>query len=228
MRGRGHPSPPGWLLPLGVSVVNGVFDLAVRVTHVDVLRRTFADQRGRRHAMAARSDTLAVVALLLGAAAFLLVPVLGPAWLGVVWGYVVVRVGLLVVTMLRVSLTWRYAATHALWFDESVHRVVMLALLSYLEAMLLFAAVYAGYPELIQNAGGVIKPMAAGSVPELWLDAFHLSAMTQMTVGYGDLRPLSWLRLVASAQVMVALLLLSLILAQFVSRLHTDRLEDGV
>lgn len=210
--------PPGWMLPLGVGLVNAVFDVAGTVTHFDILRRSYPSEEAQHRAVVHRADTVAGLAFLTALGAFALMPVVSPGWHQFIAWAAGLRVVLLIITMLRVSVTWRFATRHELWHDDSIPRVVMLALLSYGEAILLFGAVYAGWLSMVE--GSALYTRGDTSVTSAWLDAFHLSSMTQMTVGYGDLRPLGWLRLVASAQAMVALLLLTLILSQFVSRLH--------
>jgi len=46
---------------------------------------------------------------------------------------------------------------------------------------------------------------------------FYFSFVTQTTLGYGDVKPLGWTRLVAAVQVFIGVLLVTLILARAVS-----------
>jgi len=85
-------------------------------------------------------------------------------------------------------------------------RMLVLAGLNFLELLLCFGIIYAiNYRGLV----GAGQP-ATG---------FYLSVMTQLTIGYGDVYPTAWLRLVAAMQGLVGTFFLILVVARFVASL---------
>jgi hypothetical protein len=55
-----------------------------------------------------------------------------------------------------------------------------------------------------------------------WFDPLYLSAISQFTIGYGDLSPMSWLGAVVCVQGLLAVILLVLRIARFVAQLKRD------
>ena len=95
----------------------------------------------------------------------------------------------------------------------SIGRALVLGLINYLEIMLLFAVVYAAYLPRLRNAGG-------------WSDAVYFSAITQATLGYGDLLPTGHLRWFVSAQGFLGIGFPVLVIGRFISALPGIR-EGG-
>jgi hypothetical protein len=96
----------------------------------------------------------------------------------------------------------------------SLERMVVLAIVNYVELILCFSVIYATSPNLIASYKD-------------WFDPIHLSAATQLTFGYGDVHPTSWLRPVTIIQALFALLLLVLSLGRFVTGLPPERSTLG-
>jgi len=89
-------------------------------------------------------------------------------------------------------------------------RMLVLAGLNFLELLLCFGTIYAVNYKGLSGAG---KPVTG----------FYLSAITQLTIGYGDVYPTGWLRLVAAIQGLMGALFLILVVARFVASLRQFR-----
>ena len=88
----------------------------------------------------------------------------------------------------------------------SVDRVVVLGLVNYLELIVTFATIYAFNRDSIVGATD-------------WFAPIYLSAISQLTIGYGDIHPGYWLRPVAVIQGLMALSILVVLVARFVAAL---------
>ncbi len=89
-------------------------------------------------------------------------------------------------------------------------RIVILGLINYIELIICFATMYASSPQLLASKSG----------PDDWFQCIYFSAMTQFTVGYGDITPTGTLRPVACFQTLAGLLLLSVLVFRFLSLLR--------
>jgi hypothetical protein len=87
---------------------------------------------------------------------------------------------------------------------SSAVRTLVLSFLNYLELLICFGIVYVTM--LGQLAGA-----------ETWLDAIYYSVVTQLTIGYGDIRPVGTARFVSAIQGLVAVAFTILILGRIVS-----------
>jgi hypothetical protein len=88
----------------------------------------------------------------------------------------------------------------------SVTRNLILAAITYVELVIVFAVMYATMP-------GRIEGLAHS------YDCLYFSLTTQLTVGYGDLHPLGLARYIATLQGMIGLFFSLLIMSRFVSLL---------
>ncbi len=88
----------------------------------------------------------------------------------------------------------------------SLTRSLLLTVINYFELILLFGVIYLSYPEIIHPR---VEPY----------DALYFSVITQITIGYGDLRPVGWGRLVASIQGITGFFFAIFVLARFISSL---------
>ena len=95
----------------------------------------------------------------------------------------------------------------------SATRMLVLVFLNFLEISLCFACFYAASGQLSLQTGRELD----------WIDPKYFSWITQLTIGYGDMAPESWMRLAASVQGLVGLLVLVLIIGRFASSLPQIR-----
>ncbi|WP_081612666.1 ion channel [Methylobacterium sp. 88A] len=70
----------------------------------------------------------------------------------------------------------------------SKERMIVLAAINYIEALILFGIIYAANSNLLKSDTN--QP----------IDGLYLSAMTQFTIGFGDVSPIGWLRGVVAIQ----------------------------
>lgn len=96
----------------------------------------------------------------------------------------------------------------------SVTRNLILAAITYVELVLVFAVVYATMPA---NIHGLVHTY----------DCFYFSLTTQITVGYGDLHPVGIARYVGTLQGMIGLFFSLLIMSRFVSLLPAVKTVFG-
>jgi potassium channel LctB len=84
-----------------------------------------------------------------------------------------------------------------------------------------WAAGFIGRPALL--AAGIPVPLDAGGL----LTAIYFSFITAASVGYGDVVPMGWVRMVAIAEGVTALFVFGLFVSKFVSR-RQDRLIEEI
>ncbi len=113
--------------------------------------------------------------------------------------------------MISRSLQRKYAGlvfdqlrTHEQLVISSAVRTLVLSFLNYLELLACFGIVYSTMPGTLVGSTG-------------WMDDMYFSVVTQLTIGYGDIRPIGWARVVSVAQGLVAVAFTILILGRIVS-----------
>jgi hypothetical protein len=89
-------------------------------------------------------------------------------------------------------------------------RMLVLAGLNFVELLLCFGVFYATNYQGLVGAG---KPVTG----------FYFSVITQLTIGYGDVYPTGWLRLVAAFQGLVGALFIILVLGRLLASLRQIR-----
>lgn len=109
----------------------------------------------------------------------------------------------------RMRLLWR---DH---YHESVPRSLILSVLNYIELMVCFGALYMGLSTMNQLIGAVST-----------LDAFYYSAVTQLTIGYGDIKPHGFAKVVSVCQGFISYLFTILILSRMVNMLPEIQSDD--
>ena len=87
---------------------------------------------------------------------------------------------------------------------SSAVRTLVLSFLNYLELLICFGIVYV---TMLEQLVGAVT----------WLDAIYYSVVTQLTIGYGDIRPVGTARFVSAMQGLVAVAFTILILGRIVS-----------
>lgn len=92
----------------------------------------------------------------------------------------------------------------------SMPRLVVLAFVNFIELILCFALIYSSDLSRLHNASGVG-------------DAVYFSAITQLTIGYGDITPLGWLRWAVVSQGIAGLVFVVLVFARVLSNLPALR-----
>jgi hypothetical protein len=103
-------------------------------------------------------------------------------------------------------------------FDEgvvvSVERIFILAAINFLELGLCFGLFYALHNQLLE-------PTPVGA-----LTGFYFSFITQLTIGFGDVHPTGWLRIVAVIQGLTAALFVLLVFGKIVASLRPLKTQN--
>jgi len=86
-------------------------------------------------------------------------------------------------------------------------RTMVLAAINFLELILCFGLIYALNIQSLLDQSNPAKPIAA----------FYFSVITQLTIGYGDVSPQGYMRLVAAVQGLVGVLFVISVLARAVA-----------
>ncbi len=111
----------------------------------------------------------------------------------------------------------KHHTSHAATFHgASNERKVILGLVNYFQLIVCFAAIYRYWPDSFSGADLVGDP----------LSAVYFSAITQVTIGYGDIHPVGAMRWVAVSQGISGLMLLSLFIARFLAVMAHQRQDD--
>ena len=89
-------------------------------------------------------------------------------------------------------------------------RMIVLAGVNFVELWLCFGVIYAAGYLSLRGAG---RPVTA----------FYFSIITQLTIGYGDVYPTGWLRVVAATQGLLGILFVILVFGRFIASLPNIR-----
>lgn len=96
-------------------------------------------------------------------------------------------------------------------------RVILLGIFNYVELLIGFACIYCFGNKLIaQTSANISWASGATGVIE---QALHLSVVTQLTIGFGDLAPTGWLRPIVWLQGGSGLALIALFITRYLSML---------
>lgn len=101
-------------------------------------------------------------------------------------------------------------------YVASIQRIVILGIFSYIEVGLCFGGIY------IFGAANLKPPVDS-------LNAIYFSFITQLTIGYGDIEPTGWSKIIVCIQGLVGILLLVCYVSHFVGllpRLESARREN--
>lgn len=134
-----------------------------------------------------------------------------------------VRLGATVLALLRIIEVVQVTVNAAI-FDAlsgrpdvriaSSERMIVLSALNFLELIACFGVIYASYYHLLHGAG---RPITG----------YYFSIITQLTIGYGDVYPIGWLRVVAAAQGLAGLSFVILVFSRFLASLRTVKTLFG-
>lgn len=173
-----------------------------RVEHVtsDAFRHDPAKATARR-SRRVEAYLIAWFVIELGVLAAVVNEVAWPAW--ILRTIIVVRILDIFQTSVNMSVFDQLRTEERLVISSAV-RTLVLSFLNYLELLVCFGILYTSMLELLLGATG-------------WLDAMYYSVVTQLTIGYGDIRPLGHARLVSVAQGLIAVAFTILILGRIVS-----------
>jgi hypothetical protein len=131
---------------------------------------------------------------------------LGP-WSSFVQVSLAVIMSLRIVEIIQVSINVTVFDASRGRADEGVAsriRMLTLAGINFVELLLCFGTIYACNYQKLAHAGTPVT-------------AYYFSIITQLTVGYGDVYPTGWLRLVAAAQGLFGTLFLVFAVARMVA-----------
>jgi hypothetical protein len=121
---------------------------------------------------------------------------------------ITVRWSLCIVVSLRIiEIIQRVVVTKV----KDVFRTSVLAAINFVELALCFGIVYASNFGSLEGTGPQNQP----------IDGFYFSIITQLTVGYGDVYPSGWLRLVAALQGLLGAFFVIVVFARIIPVLPT-------
>ncbi len=87
---------------------------------------------------------------------------------------------------------------------SSAVRTLVLGFLNYIELLVCFGLIYTTLDSSLVGSTG-------------WMDDIYFSVVTQLTIGYGDIRPIGWARFVSVAQGLISVAFTILILGRIVA-----------
>lgn len=123
---------------------------------------------------------------------------------------IVVRIVAIFQTAINISLFDNLRIEAEDHYIKNFTRSITLSLVNILELILCFGFVYA-----VCLKNGMLK----GPDPLSISDGYYFSGITQLTIGYGDIRPIGIVRFIAVGQGLVSLILTVLLLGRFISYL---------
>lgn len=103
----------------------------------------------------------------------------------------------------RLKINWRY------YYVENTVRTILLSLINYVEFIVCFGFIYC-----VAGRGGRVL-----ALPESPFDGYWFSGVTQLTIGYGDIVPMGWVKYLALFQGFLGFLFTVLILGRFIALL---------
>lgn len=125
-------------------------------------------------------------------------------WAGIFIFLIGYRISFIVLYLLKVSLFDRKNIPQNVpHYVASVERLIVLAFVNYIELAICFSIIYVfGKDNLIGFDG--------------WFSPIYFSFITQMTIGYGDIKPDGWIRFVVCIQGLSGIIILVLGVGNFV------------
>lgn len=111
----------------------------------------------------------------------------------------------------------RFGESH---ITASLTRNLILAIITYLELILAFGILYISVSHSLITAVGHPRPRD-------WEDPIYFSFITQLTIGYGDIYPIGFARVLASCQGFLGLIFSLLIMGRFISYMPMIRTAFG-
>ncbi len=96
-------------------------------------------------------------------------------------------------------------------------RVIVLGTMNYCELVISFASFYAYFPQFVHHNPAIALPVASSTLERV-IGALHMSAVTQFTIGYGDLAPIGPLRPLTWLQGAAGVLIIGLLVARYLAK----------
>jgi hypothetical protein len=176
---------------------------------IDTTEQNAAAEAVRR---ARKADTFLAVCLILDLAAIVLIAWSRTRGLWIAAPYLTWRIIDVTFTALHATLFGEFLLPVERMVNLAPSRVVTLGLLSYFELVICFGGIYLCWPDLIRAEERDL------------LTPFHLSFITQLTIGYGDASPLGLLRPVTWLQGMCSILLLVFLIDKYLGELRRPKM----
>jgi hypothetical protein len=200
----------GWLTPLLEKIVRAGTWLSVSIIIGSPYLSDEADIVVESNRRAKKVDTFIVICFLVSSFLIALIHIIAIeavryiAVLFFAW-----RISDVVCAAIRVILFDRISYPGKNRVVSTKARIVTLGFLNFIELGVCFGGIYSCFPQLIY------------SDHRDFLQAFHLSFISQITIGYGDVYPLGWLRPVTWLQGLSGIIILTLLVARYIGLLPT-------
>ncbi len=96
-------------------------------------------------------------------------------------------------------------------------RMIILGILNYIDVVICFACIYSLGKNLLHSNENMD-----------WFTSIYFSAITQMTIGYGDVYPIGYLRYIACTQGFIGLIIIVFVVGRFISLLAPEKSIDDI
>ncbi len=140
-----------------------------------------------------------------------------PNWIKIIFGVVVAS---RIIEIIQVAVNTTLLDALSGRPDErvsSIIRIIVLTGVNFIELLLCFGVIYATNYMSLSGAGKAIT-------------GFYFSIITQLTIGYGDVYPTGWLRIVAAVQGLIGIVFIILVFGRVMAsfpQMHDVSRENG-
>lgn len=192
-----------------LKFINPIFRPRSELTPEEVAPTEFGRDFTRRRAFAIEMYLIGWLVVELG---LVVLSLFGP-WKGWVQSLVAAIVGCRIVEIVQVTVNATLFDALSGRPDDRVAsrvRMIVLAGINFLELCLCFGVIYANAFTYLRGAGQAVT-------------GYYLSIITQLTIGYGDVFPTCWLRVVAAVHGLASILFVILVFGRFIAALPQVR-----